>query len=267
MKKLSIVLSALLLMITLSCNDNSNLTKQDEIKVNEKGITLLINYIDFNVNQLVANGFNDYGNHEAIANNIANNNIAFEKQYGVSMAGYSDNARSSVDEQLYQTEKDSEFAKKLMSLSKISSDENDYLSNLSNLKTEIYSYSVDIPEKQILMSKVVFMEKLIQYMNSKATDAESKKISLGKTNAKADPANPPANGCNWWCSWGKCAASIAGGALTGAVAGCASIGAIGAIITSPTGPGMAGGAATGCAVGGIVGGIGGGLTGAAAGCD
>ena len=137
MKKLSIVLSALLLTITLSCNDNSNLTKQDEIKVNEKGITLLINYIDFNVNQLVANGFNDYGNHEAIANNIANNNIAFEKQYGVSMAGYSDNARSSVDEQLYQTEKDSEFAKKLMSLSKISSDENDYLSNLSNLKTTL----------------------------------------------------------------------------------------------------------------------------------
>lgn len=63
----------------------------------------------------------------------------------------------------------------------------------------------------------------------------------------------------WWSDWGKCAAGIGGGAITGA----------GSLGTAAAGVGLAGGpwgAGAGAIGGGIVGGVGGALTGAAAAC-
>jgi hypothetical protein len=79
---------------------------------------------------------------------------------------------------------------------------------------------------------------------------------------------------SWWDDWGRCAASIIGGALTGGVGACvggAGVGAIiGAAATFWTGvfgfAGAAGGAIVGCIAGGVAGAIGGGLTGAVTGC-
>lgn len=72
----------------------------------------------------------------------------------------------------------------------------------------------------------------------------------------------PANGkvVGWWDDWGKCAASIAGGAITGATTLGLAGAAVGTVVLPVVGTVSAG------AVGAIGGGIGGALTGAAAGC-
>lgn len=64
--------------------------------------------------------------------------------------------------------------------------------------------------------------------------------------------NTVAKCSGWWSCWGKCAAGIAGGAITGALGGAAIAGV-------PT-------VGIGAVPGAIIGGIGGGLTGAAAAC-
>lgn len=64
----------------------------------------------------------------------------------------------------------------------------------------------------------------------------------------------------WWEDWGKCAASIAGGAITGATTLGLAGAAVGTFVFPVVGTVSAG------AVGAIGGGIGGALTGAAAGC-
>lgn len=267
MKKLGIFLSTVLLAIAFSCND-SNLTEKNEIKIDEKGIETLINYIDFNVDYLASINFKDYDNAELTAKIIADNNIAFEKQYGVSIASNSSNARVSTEQQSYVTSMDAEVSQKLTEFAKNSADQNDYLSKLSDLKTEIYSYNASLSEKQILINRIVFIERLVGYMEAKAVVAESKKPSVSNPNAKVDPKNPPAKDCGWWCSWGKCAASIVGGSMTGGAAGCAAVGGLGAMIgTAVAGaPGTAAGGIGGCVAGGIVGFIGGGLTGAVLAC-
>ncbi len=259
MKKLSIVLSVFLLTIAFSCNDNSNLTKQSEIKIDDKGIATLINYIDFNVNQLASTGFKDYGNQEALAKIVATSSATFEKQYGVSIIAGTKNARSSSDQLEYATSKDSEVAQKLLAFSKTSANEDDYLSKLSNLKTEIYSYSISDSEMQILMNKVVFIERFVKYLDVKAESAALTKGIKYNANAKQD-ANAPA--CkDWWCSWGKCAAGILGGAGLGAMAG-GTYGAAGGTVVLP----VVGTVAVGT-VGAIAGGIFGGLAGASQSCD
>ncbi len=259
MKKLGIFLSTVLLAIAFSCND-SNLTEKNEIKIDEKGIETLINYIDFNVDYLASIDFKDYGNTELTGKIIANNNIAFEKQYGVSIASNSGNARVSTEQQFYVTSMDAEISQKLTEFAKSSADQNDYLSKLSDLKTEIYSYNASLSEKQILMNKIVFVERLVGYMEAKAVVAESKRTLISNPNAKVDPKNPPAKECNWWCSWGKCAAGIVGGAVTGA----ATLGLGGAAVGTVALPII--GTVSAGAVGAVAGAIGGGLTGAVAAC-
>ncbi len=267
MKKTLTVFCVLLLTIAFSCNDNNNIIEQKEIKVNEKGITTLINFIDFNIDQLAANGFSDYGNQEAVAKIVAANSPAFEKQYGVSITVGSKNARSLSDEQEYTTSKDSEFGQKLLSFSKTSANKDEYLSKLTLLKNEIYSYKINDTEKQILMTKVVLIERLINYMDTKAAIGVTKNLKTN-TNAKADPKNPSKDTCTgWWQCWGKCVAGTVGGTLTGSVVGCGAIGAVGAVVGLVGGPaGAAGGAAVGCVGGAFVGAIGGGLQGAAQYC-
>jgi hypothetical protein len=68
------------------------------------------------------------------------------------------------------------------------------------------------------------------------------------------------NSFDWWKSWGKCAASIVGGAITGST----TLGLAGAAVGTIALPVV--GTVAGGAVGAIGGGIGGALTGAAAGC-
>jgi hypothetical protein len=259
MKKLSIVLSALLLTIAFSCNDNSNLTKQNEIKVDDKGIATLISYIDFNVNHLASSGFKDYGNQEALTKIVANSSATFEKQYGVSIIADSKNARSSSDQLEYTTRMDSEVAQKLLEFSKTSANEDDYLSKLAGLKTEVYTYNVSAAEKQMLMTKVVFIERFIKYLDVKAESATLTKGVKFNANAKED-ANAPA--CKtWWCSWGKCAAGIIGTAgatawgfgMVGAGAGTVALPVIGTVSVG--------------AVGAVVGAVTGGLIGASQSCD
>jgi hypothetical protein len=172
----------------------------------------------------------------------------------------SNSAKRFIEQQSLATIKDAEVSQKLVEFSKTSANENDYLFKLSNLKTEIYSYSINAADKQILMNKIVFIERLVKYMESKAKNAENKKGSSAGINAKADPKNPPATGCNWWCSWGKCTAGILGGAGTGAL----TFGLGGAAVGTATFP-IVGTVSLG-AVGAIGGAIAGGLTGAAASC-
>lgn len=73
---------------------------------------------------------------------------------------------------------------------------------------------------------------------------------------KGDPEDEE----NWWNRWGRCAAAIAGGAISGAGGGILGGAAVGTVVLPVVGT------VSGAVVGGIVLGIGGGLTGAAAGC-
>lgn len=68
-------------------------------------------------------------------------------------------------------------------------------------------------------------------------------------------------GGGWWQSWGKCAASILGGAVTGGTTGLLGGAAVGTVALPIIGT------ASGAVVGGIGGFVGGALTGAVAGCD
>jgi hypothetical protein len=77
----------------------------------------------------------------------------------------------------------------------------------------------------------------------------------------------------WWSDWGKCAAGVIGGYLTGGALGCGAVGGVGALVggaaTAPIGglPGVVVGGIAGCAIGGTIGAIGGALTGSAMFCD
>jgi hypothetical protein len=253
MKKLSFLVSALLLTIAFSCNDQGNLTKNSEIKVDERGINAFINYLDFNVNQLTASGFNDFGNQEALTKFVNGNQAAFEKKYGSFALRDRNDARTTTDQLQYITSKDGEVAEKLLTFSKNSVTKDDYLSNLANLRTEIYSYDLTAGEKQILLTRVVIMERLVKYMDDKVATSFSTKNVNNKANAKTDPTKTAPECTGWWSCWGKCVAGTVGGAITGGLGGCA-------ISAVPT-------AGFGCPVGAVVGAIGGGLTGAAASCD
>ena len=245
MKKLSIVFSALLLIIAFSCNNN-NITKQNEIKIDKKGIATLINFIDFNVNQLSLSGFKDYGNKDALAKSVVSNVSVFEKQYGITITNGNSNPRISSDNS-YVTSMDEEIAQRLLFFSQSANDEVEYLSKIATLKNDIYSYDLSTSEKEILLNKITFIEEMVNYMSSKYLDSE-----VIQANAKKD---------SWWSSWGKCAAGILGGAGTGAL----TFGLGGAAVGTVTLP-VVGTVAAG-AVGAIGGAIAGGLTGAAASCD
>lgn len=136
----------------------------------------------------------------------------------------------------------------------------DYIISLT-AKKESLRKDGDItePHKAVIMDYFTFQIDFVnwmEYIDLEYNDIETKSC------------------CQWWDDWGRCAAAIIGGALTGGVGGCAGGAGVGAIIgaaaTSWTGifgfAGAAGGAIIGCIAGGVAGAIGGGLTGAVVAC-
>jgi len=112
----------------------------------------------------------------------------------------------------------------------------DPLSFITFLETkfnEIEASNLKDDEKDLLLQYIVIYKASITFMGNNQ--------DLISTDQKA----------GWWSSWGKCAASIVGGAAIGGLGGAAA----GSVV-----PGI------GTVAGGIVGVIGGGLSGAGAGC-
>jgi|SRR5690606_6780442 len=141
----------------------------------------------------------------------------------------------------------------------------DYLSHLSRLSVEVNSdNNLNTKEKEILNYHIEFSIASLDMLQQK--DAEFNKIGLSSTTTFG-------NGTSWWNRWGKCAAGVIGGGVTGGLVGCAGIGGLGAVVGGAAGlgvgsvPGAVVGGVAGCVVGGVAGWIGGALTGAATFCD
>ncbi|WP_419869252.1 hypothetical protein [Chryseobacterium sp. CT-SW4] len=123
-------------------------------------------------------------------------------------------------------------------------DENEYLLFLDNKQKEIIESKLTSTEKQILIEEIEFQGQLV-----KALVALDQKYNPNAVSKKG-----------WWGSWGKCAAGILGGAVTGA----GTLGLAGAAVGTVALPVV--GTVSAGAVGAIAGAVGGGLTGAATFC-
>ncbi|WP_206367940.1 hypothetical protein [Sphingobacterium chungjuense] len=110
-------------------------------------------------------------------------------------------------------------------------------------------------DKFVILSFIVNYVESLRFVNDVQVKSNISNISLaGKGSLRENMT------ASWWDDWGKCAASIAGGAVTGAT----TLGLAGAAVGTVAMPVV--GTVSAGAVGAIAGGVGGALTGAAAGC-
>lgn len=141
---------------------------------------------------------------------------------------------------------------------------NNYIDYLYNLNKEIDNNDfLTFEEKNILGIQISFSLSFLDMLNIKNSEMNFNEKSVITTYG---------NGKSWWDRWGKCAAGVVGGYLTGGTAGCVGVGGLGAVVGGAAGmgigsvPGAVVGGVGGCAVGGAIGAIGGALTGAATFC-
>jgi len=236
MKKIiKITLVLVLNLILLGCSKDDSQVNNLQLIDNSSKITKLINGFDETIKSI------DYS---SITNNDKIGAILIEnfKKQGLSIELYSNKSNTELST-IYK-----DFESKLNTALSYTTKEK-YLNHLNVLLEDVKNSDLIILEKQLLVDKILLTKDFVNWMEI-LDNSKSNKINL---------SNKTESG--WWSSWGKCAASILGGAITGGV----SLGIAGAAVGTVTVP-IIGTVALGV-VGAIGGVIGGGLTGAAAGCS
>ena len=125
---------------------------------------------------------------------------------------------------------------------------NEFLTALSNFENGA-SKLADSGEKQYALSYVALFRETMEVTRTQLQFYKKSSNTFEKDLA------------DWWNNWGKCAASVVGGAVMGAIAGAAAGAAAGSV------PVPVVGTVSGAIAGAIAGAVGGALTGAATGCD
>jgi hypothetical protein len=141
-------------------------------------------------------------------------------------------------------------ALKIAEIDRMSNESNsptEFISSLETLKEEVLLERTSESEKQLILILITSQQASVDFIN-KNQDL----FNYRETGLKSS---------SWWSSWGKCAASIVGGAITVGTTGLIGGAAVGTIVLPVVG------SVSGAVVGAVGGAIGGALTGAVAGCD
>jgi len=125
-------------------------------------------------------------------------------------------------------------------------DHEHYKRRLVELEKVVVTSRLPVREEQLLVENIRFMLSFVEWMEALDGKYSGSNDQVSFVLLKKEEKS-------WWKRWGKCAAGVVGGTITGGIAGCGVGGSFGAI--------------PGCVAVGVVGAIGGGLVGAAASCD
>lgn len=132
---------------------------------------------------------------------------------------------------------------------------------LNDIELEILGSNLSEQEKAFLSVQIITLKTSLNFVATNFDLFDSEEYSINERRNRPRPAYQQlVEDDLWWNVWGKCAASIAGGAITTGTTGLLGGAAVGTITLPVIGT------VSGAAVGAIGGAIGGGLAGAAAGC-
>lgn len=123
------------------------------------------------------------------------------------------------------------------------SSEDDYLSHLIILDESVRESNISFVEKELLINKIAFMNAFVSWLDV-----------IQEQNLTKSPMSNKRECEGWWSCWGKCTASVLGGAGTGALAGALVPAASCTVIVPVIGTVACG------TIGGIIGGLSGALT-------
>lgn len=248
MKKLGLVFICAI-GLGVSCEESPYAVNPPEIQVDEKGISTVIDFIDFNVSELQSSSKGRDIDPITAAKIIERNISAFEKRTGHSIRSFDKSSLKSFDTRL-----SIDLHNKIVELSRSSKNELDFIERLATVKGTILNSQISHEEKSAHFNRVVLIERFVKYMGDK--DRAKSVVSSGKDEEKVE-----ADDCSgWWDCWGRCAAGIVGGAGLGALGGAAVAGG-GCTVVLP----IVGTVACGT-VGAVAGGVFGGLAGASQSC-
>lgn len=229
-----------------------------------------VNWIDYNINYLINNNYQNYTNISAINNIMTNNLDAFYSAKGIT---------APLDPAPVTFSHTNWLGTMYDSVLQNSATQGDFVSNLGTLKSQITSNTnLSLDEKEAYSNALDLVVLLVQYCNNKFADQLTYHIQTNTFHTQ-NLTSPGSNSLfqfssfdlgtpfknnkgkllSWWQKWGKCVFGTIGSSWTGQIGGCGTGAAVGTV-------GGVHGVIIGCAAGALVGGIAGAFVGAATFC-
>jgi len=186
-------------MIFYACNKEVHSTSNELLQINTEEIQKIIEVLDQTYNYSIINKGNKGEEMDIDQFFIKNMN-----EKGLNITTISKGLKPN-SKKLSKEFKTFEF---LIADSTSFSSKDDYLSHLIILEESIRESNISFVEKELLINKIAFMNAFVSWLDA-----------IQEQNLTKSPMSNKRECEGWWSCWGKCTASVLGGAGTGALAG------------------------------------------------